>query len=225
MKKPEEAKKDAKSVFGAKPVAATNVFAKKDDKAKEEPKGQAKEQAKEPAKAEDLAKKELSSAAKTRLDNQTLEKIIYEWNDKLDLYTESFKKQAGQLRSQELSLFELTDKSMELESKAKEVLNEFTHTEATVTEVEKQQERLLKELDELDSKLDRYTHKRPFTSEPSIRSEISEKSVSVNLALEQMNKIIQDINKGLGMLYILRNSFSTRVSSLTLTPKFGFALY
>lgn len=192
-KKPEEEKKEAKNVFAAKPKD-TNVFAKKEDN-KEEAKAKEDKGDKDTT----IQKKELSSAAKSRLDNKTLESIIYEWNDKLDLYTEGFKKQAGQLRNQELVLYELTDKSMELEIKSREVLSEFAHTESTVTEVEKQQERLMKELDELDSKLDRYTHKRHFSSEPSIRSEISEKSLNVNLALEQMNKIIQDVNKGLGM--------------------------
>lgn len=94
-------------------------------------------------------------------------------------------------------LYELADKKMEIESTANKVLNEFKVSEKCVTDIEDQQDEILKTLDYLDERLERYTERRPFEDNYNVRNDISEKSINVNQTLDQMNLIIQDVNKQL----------------------------
>ena len=68
--------------------------------------------------------------------------------------TEKFKTEAAKLREQEMEFFKIADINYELEDKTKQVLEEYDMDEKALENIEKGQVNLMKELDELDSKID-----------------------------------------------------------------------
>ena len=132
-------------------------------------------------------------------------------------------RQSSQLRSQELEYFSLVDKNRELEAKAQELNQEFEFTtklvisdsgksdkvslaesSASISNIERQQDDLLRTLDALENKIDECSHKKMFSNDTfdyshdrNVRSEISQKAVSVNKGLDQIQVVIQRINNDL----------------------------
>ena len=68
--------------------------------------------------------------------------------------TENFKTEAAKLREQEMEFFKIADINYELEDKTKQVLEEYDMDEKALENIEKGQLNLMKELNELDSKID-----------------------------------------------------------------------
>ena len=68
--------------------------------------------------------------------------------------TEKFKTEAAKLREQEMEFFKIADINYELEDKTKQVLEEYDMDEKALENIEKGQLNLMKELNELDSKID-----------------------------------------------------------------------
>ena len=167
----------------------------KDDK--KEDKKEDKKDGKSTSEVKGIEKSELSSAAKSKLDSRTLDSIIHEWNDKLISQSDAFKKQADQLRNEELAFRELFEQNSKIRETASKIVTEYQQAEVALDEISVEQDKILKTLDEFEERLDEYSRRSHIEDTYNIRKQISEKSLNVNTMLSKMDVIIKDTAKKL----------------------------
>jgi hypothetical protein len=160
----------------------------------------------------------LEQTKKTALDSTTLEDIFSSWYNKVDSQSDSFKKHAKRLKTEELALYDSITTLESLNQYSERVIQDYGTSLGTMQELAKQQEYLMSALDRIEDDIDDVLRKKSQGSsgvnrlrgmfgleeyQPiergNYRQQMFSKSHAVNTTLDKIEENVSGLSKMLSV--------------------------
>jgi hypothetical protein len=201
---------------GVKPSSTTPPFlVKKDDK--KDPKGPVEEKAGDDKKPEGpksseievIKKMSIDQVKQTTMNSTSLEDIFSSWYNKIENQSDAYKKHAKQLKKEELELYDTITTLESLNQYSERVIQDYGQSISTMEHLARQQEHLMKSLDDVETDVDQVIskktrpghgfHKMINGYEPievgNYRQQMDAKAKNVNQTLDRIEDTIYGLGK------------------------------